>query len=39
MAVIPAESAKNIGGVPFGDVVDHLTTPLSCNAIRSARSA
>ena len=42
--VLQAKRAKNVGGVPFDKVVvglevRHRTTPLSCNAIRKARSA
>jgi hypothetical protein len=39
MPILPAESAQDVGGIPFGDVVGQRTTPLSCKAIRSARSA
>jgi hypothetical protein len=42
--IIQAQRTQNVGSVPLGKVViglevRHRTTPLSCNAIRNARSA
>src|SRR6476469_3317921 len=42
--ILQAQRAQNIGGVPLSKVViglevRHRTTPLSCNAMRNARSA
>jgi hypothetical protein len=39
MAVIPAESPENVGGIPVGEVVDHRWMPLSCRAIRRVCNA